>query len=51
MEFTDWLIWKAVALVVAAFFWGIYCGLTGRPLSLEPNEEEAAESQDRPTSR
>jgi hypothetical protein len=29
MEFTDWMIWKAVAIVVAAFIYGIWRGLKG----------------------
>jgi len=27
MEFTDWMIWKAIAIVVAAFIYGIWRGL------------------------
>jgi hypothetical protein len=29
MEFTDYMIWKAVAIVVAAFIYGIWRGLNG----------------------
>jgi hypothetical protein len=29
MEFTDWMIWKAVAIVAAAFVYGIWRGLKG----------------------
>lgn len=32
MEFTDYLLWKAGILIAAAFVWGIYCGVTNRPL-------------------
>ena len=39
MEFTDYMIWKAIALVAAAVVWGIYCGFTGR--SLQPGRREA----------
>lgn len=30
MEFTDYLIIKAVVLVVAAFIYGVWVGITGR---------------------
>jgi hypothetical protein len=29
MEFTDWMIFKAVVVVVAAAIYGLYLGLTG----------------------
>ena len=38
MEFTDYMLWKAGAMVLAAFVWGVYCGLTGRELSGEPEQ-------------
>lgn len=30
MEFTEWMILKAVVICVLAFFYGIWRGLTGR---------------------
>ena len=33
MEFTDFLLLKAAALVFLAFCFGAYCGFTGRPMS------------------
>lgn len=30
MEFTDFMIWKAIALIVAAAVYGFWRGLTGR---------------------
>lgn len=33
MEFSDYLLWKAGLMVLAAFVWGVYCGFTGRPMS------------------
>ena len=33
--FTDYLIWKAIAIVVAAFIWGIWRGFNGLPLGVE----------------
>jgi hypothetical protein len=30
MEFTDYLIAKAIIVVIAAFIYGIYLGVTGR---------------------
>jgi hypothetical protein len=43
MEFTDYLLIKAIVLVVLAFAWGVYCGIKGLDLSghhpsAEPNE-------------
>ena len=29
MEFTDYMLWKAIAIVVAAFIWGVWQGLRG----------------------
>jgi hypothetical protein len=29
VEFTDFMIWKAIAIVVAAFIYGIWRGLNG----------------------
>jgi len=30
MDYSDWLIWKAVAIVILALLYGIWRGLTGR---------------------
>jgi hypothetical protein len=30
MEFTDYMLWKAVAIVVAAAIYGFWLGITGR---------------------
>lgn len=46
MEFTDYMLWKAAILVFAAFCWGIYCGLTGRPLGLEQRDNQTEERRD-----
>jgi hypothetical protein len=36
MEFTDYMLWKALVLLVIAFVWGIYCGINDLPL--DPRE-------------
>ena len=47
MDFTAYVVIKAVVLIVAAFIWGLYCGFTGRPLwterhdSAEPKADQA----------
>jgi hypothetical protein len=55
MEFTDYLVIKAVVLLVLAFGWGIYCGINGLDLSgRHPSEgpsEEADQQQERPADR
>lgn len=30
VELTDYMLWKAVVVIVAAFFYGLWRGLTGR---------------------
>lgn len=30
MEFTDFMLWKAIAIVVVAAIYGFYLGITGR---------------------
>jgi hypothetical protein len=47
MEFTDYMLWKAGALVLAAFVWGIFCELTGRPLGGEPSDSQTAATQEK----
>lgn len=39
MDYTDYLIVKFIVLVVAAFAWGVYCGITGRPLGPGPSDK------------
>lgn len=41
MEYSDYQIWKAVALVVAAFVYGIWRGFTGRPLGQERRDTDS----------
>jgi hypothetical protein len=36
MDYLDYLWVKAGLLVLAAFVWGIFCGLNGRNLRWEP---------------
>jgi hypothetical protein len=45
MEFTDFILWKAGAIVAAAFVWGLFCGITGRPLGREPSDSQAGLAQ------
>lgn len=45
MEFSDYLLWKAGAIVAAAFVWGLYCGLTGRPLGRAQSDSQVAQDQ------
>jgi hypothetical protein len=33
MEFSEYLLLKAIALVVLAFAWGVYCGIKGLDLN------------------
>lgn len=46
MEFTDYMIWKAVVLGVLAFAWGLYRGFNGQPLGLEPHDKPTDERQE-----
>ena len=41
MEYIDYVIWKALAMVVLAFFWGVFCGITGRSLKGERLDSQA----------
>ena len=41
---TEFMLWKAGILVFLAFIWGIYCGLTGRPLWSERRGKQDQES-------
>jgi hypothetical protein len=40
MDYVEFLIWKAIVLTIAAFIWGLYCGVTGRPLSMAPRDTQ-----------
>ena len=44
MEFTTFLLWKAGLLVLAAFIWGIFCGITNRPLGRARRDNLPAQS-------
>jgi hypothetical protein len=48
MEFTEFMLWKAGALVLAAFVWGIFCELTGRSLGGELSDSQAAATPKKP---
>jgi hypothetical protein len=39
MDYSDYLWIKFGLVVFAAFIWGIYCGLTGRPLGREQTDK------------
>jgi hypothetical protein len=50
MDYIDFMLWKAGALVFAAFCWGLYCGwkgleLSGRPQ--QPGQSSADTAEDR----
>jgi hypothetical protein len=51
VDFLDYMLWKAIVLVVLAFVWGIFCGwnglgLNGRPLQQGRRAATDSESQD-----
>jgi len=43
MSYTEWLIYKLIGMVVLAFIWGIFCGVTGRPLWRARSDKEAGQ--------
>lgn len=45
MEFTDFMLWKAGIFVGAAFVWGLFCGITGRPLGRERHDSQTGKPQ------
>ena len=45
VEFTDYMLWKAGAIVAAAFVWGLYRGFTGRSEHSERPDSQAAQDQ------
>jgi hypothetical protein len=46
MDYIEFVLWKAGALVLAAFVWGLYCGLTGQPLTPGRRGSRTAQDQD-----
>ena len=46
MEMSEFMLWKAGVMVALAFVWGVFCGLTGRPLS--PGQSDRQTEQDQP---
>lgn len=48
MEISDYMLWKAIIIVIGAFLWGLYCGLTGRSMRLGPPDSQAGQTQDSP---
>ena len=46
MTHIEYVLWKALALVVLAFIWGIYCGVTGRPLGQGRPDSPSEPQQD-----
>lgn len=51
MDFLDYMWAKLAFFVIAAFVWGIYCGVTGRPLGGAPRDSQAGEAQGRSKGR
>lgn len=51
MEYTDYLVWKLVAIVALAFVYGFIRGINGLPLRRGPTEEAAPQEQARPADR
>ena len=46
MDYTEWMLWKAGLVVLAAFCWGVFCGVTGRPLGRVPPDSRTEAGQD-----
>jgi hypothetical protein len=42
VDYLDYVIGRAGLLCLAAFVWGIFCGLTDRELSGEPRDRSKA---------
>lgn len=51
MEISEFMLWKAGVMVALAFIWGIYCGVTGRPLGREQSDSQAVEPAGLPEER
>lgn len=45
MDYTEYLIAKAGLIVLAAFAWGLFCGLTGR--SMRPGRRDKHPAKER----
>jgi hypothetical protein len=43
VDYTDFLIAKLIVIAVGAFVWGVYCGVTGRPLWQEQPDQPSKE--------
>ena len=43
LEYIDYMLWKALALVFVAFCWGVFCGLKGLNLNGQPKQPEHRE--------
>lgn len=48
MDYLDYMLWKLAGMAFLAFCWGLYCGITGRPLGREQRDSQAAERQGSP---
>jgi len=46
MDYIEFKFWKLGALILAAFVWGIFCGVTGRPLTGRRRGQEPGQSED-----
>jgi len=46
MDITDYMIIKFIIICALSLLWGLYCGFTGRPLSLEPRDTKDSEGRD-----
>jgi len=46
MDITDYMIIKFIVICALSLLWGLYCGFTGRPLSLEPRDTKDSEGRD-----
>jgi hypothetical protein len=44
--FSDYLVIKAIVLIVAAFAWGLWRGLNGLPLEVEQSDTTAPPTRD-----
>jgi hypothetical protein len=40
LDYGDLIVWKLLLLAVAAFLYGLYRGITGRPLEAEPRDSQ-----------
>jgi hypothetical protein len=47
MDYIEFKLWKAGLLIFAAFVWGLYCGITGRPLGPVQRDNQIAPDPER----